>query len=92
MLAKEAVKVGEHVPVSNVYARTFCPCFHQKEFLAAEFRRMQEAVFGSHKRHTVGITAAFLSAESAKNMEMEELEELQRIIDEKKEKLKNGDK
>lgn len=92
MLTKQAVKVGEHVPVSNVYARTFYPCFRQKEFLATEFRRMQEAVFGTHKHHTVEIAAAFLSAESPKNMELEELEELQKIIDEKKEILKNKDK
>lgn len=91
MLAKEAIEVSAHVPVSNVYARTFSPCFSQEEFLASEFQRMQEAVFGK-RCHTAGITAAFLGSESAKNIEAEELDELQKIIDEKRKQIKKGDK
>lgn len=87
MLAKEAIEVGKHVPVANVYARTFATCFSQKEFLASEFSRMQEAVYG-RRCHTAGIAAAFLGSESAKNIEAEEMDELQKIIDEKKKQMK----
>jgi len=89
MLTKGAIQVSAHVPVSNVYARTFSPCFSQKEFLASEFRRMQEAVFGK-RCHTAGIAAAFLGAESAKNIEPEEMDELQKVIDEKRKQIKKG--
>lgn len=91
MLSKEAIEVGKHVPVANVYARTFSPCFSQKEFLASEFSRMQEAVYGT-RCHTAGIAAAFLGSENAKNIEAEEMDELQKIIDEKKKQMKKGEK
>lgn len=87
MLAKEAIAVGKHVPVANVYARTFSPCFNQKDFLASEFHRMQEAVFGK-RCHTAGIAAAFVGSESAKNIDAEEMDELQKVIDEKKKQMK----
>ncbi len=92
MSAKEAVKVSDYVQVSNVYARKFVPCFKQEEFLAAEFHRLQKSVFGNKKLHTAGISAAFLGSSGDEELELDEINELERIISQKKKKLKERKK
>ena len=80
MIKKEAVKVCDYVQVSNVYARKFSTCFGQEEFLAAEFHRLQKSVFGNKKLHTAGITAAFLDNSEDEELELDEINELEKII------------
>lgn len=81
LVTKEAVVVKQHVLVSNVYARTFIPCFDREEFLAAEFKRLQKSVFGKKKINLIGIVAALLDSESDMEMSAKELKKLQDIID-----------
>ena len=92
MLKKGAVEVSEFVLVSNVYARCFKTCFGQKEYLAAEFCRLQKNVFGNKSKHTAGITAAFLGTAKKSDICEAEIEELQKIVNEKKEMLEKEKK
>lgn len=91
LLKKKAVTVCNHVLVASVYARTFRPCINQEEYLAAEFDRLQKSVLGSKKMDIAGI-AAFLSNDERKQIKSEKVEELQKIIDNKKEQMRNGEK
>lgn len=81
LIEKNAAAVDEHVLVSNVYARTFTPCFSREEFLAGEFKRMQKSVFGAKKANLVGVIANLLDMEGDGALRPEEAEALQRIID-----------
>lgn len=81
LTAKKAVMVGEHVLVSNVYARTFFPCFSREEFLAAEFRRMQKSIFGAKKVNTISIIATLLNIENGVDIKQEDAKKLQEMID-----------
>lgn len=88
LIKKKAVTVCEHVPVANVYARTFAPCFSQEEFLAKEIDRLQRSVLGVKKLSLGGITAALLKSDAGRKISVEEIEELQQIMDVRKEQLK----
>lgn len=92
MSAKQAVKVCDYVQVSNVYARKFSTCFGQEEFLAAEFHRLQKSVFGNNKLHVASITAAFLGSSENEELELDEIDELEKIISQKKKNLKKKEK
>ena len=91
LILKKAVLVNSHVLVSNVYARTFSPCFSREEYVAAELKRLQKGVFGNKKVNTAGIFAALLNNDNNENISLDEAEELERIISDKKRKLKNGE-
>lgn len=88
LIKKKAVAVCEHVPVANVYARTFSPCFSREEFLVKEIDRLQRNVLGMKKLSLGGITAALLNSDAGKKISVEEIEELQQIIEARKEQLK----
>lgn len=45
LLEKGAVCVGNHVLVSNVYARTFHPCITRKEFVRQELIRLCDTAY-----------------------------------------------
>ena len=45
LLEKGAVCVGDHVLVSNVYARTFHPCITRKEFVRQELIRLCDTAY-----------------------------------------------
>lgn len=91
MIKKKAVAVCEHVPVANVYARTFCPCFSQEEFLAMEFERLQRSVLGAKKLNLKGIMAALLNSGMGSQISAKEIEELQQIMEARREQLKRGE-
>lgn len=91
LMLKKAAAVNSHVLVSNVYARTFSPCFSQEEFVAAELKRLQKGVFGNKKVNTMGIVAALLNNDNNELISLEEAEELERMISDKKRELKNGE-
>lgn len=88
LINKKAVVVSEHILVSNVYARTFKTCFTQEEFLAGEFKRLQKSVFGTKKSNVIGIAAALFNNSGKGEIKAEQIDELQKIIDEKKQELK----
>lgn len=88
LIKKKAVIVCEHVPVANVYARTFSPAFSQEEFLAKEIDRLQRSVLGVKKLSLGGITAALLKSDAGKRISVEEIEEFQQIMEARKEQLK----
>ena len=87
LINKKAVVVAEHVLVSNVYARTFKPCFNQDEFLQAEYKRVHTSVFGSKKFGARGFMAALFNNSSKDEIGAEEINELQKIIDAKKKEI-----
>lgn len=87
LIKKKAVVVSEHVLVASVYARTFRPCYDQEEFLKAEFCRLQKSVLGSKRINMVGVAMSLLTSNENKVVQVEDVEELQKFIDEKKEQL-----
>ena len=87
LVSKKAVQVSEHVLVSNVYARTFCPCFSQDEYLSTEISRLQNSIFCRKKPNTMSIIATLLHNSDDNSLDKNEIEELQKIIDDKKRKL-----
>lgn len=89
LMAKKAVVVGKHVLVSSVYARTFLPCFTKEEFLSAEFARLQKNVFGLKKINPMGIIAALLNSSGNEEVSLEDVEKLQKLINERKNLLKD---
>lgn len=91
LISKKAVTVNSHVLVSNVYARTFTPCFSREEYVAAELKRLQNGVFGNKKVNTAGIFAALLNNDNNESISLDEAEELERMINDKKRELKNGE-
>lgn len=87
LIKKKAVIVSEHVLVASVYARTFRPCYDQEEFLKAEFCRLQKSVLGSKRINMVGVAMSLLTSNENKGVQVEDVEELQKFIDKKKEQL-----
>ena len=77
--------------VSNVYARTFLPCFSPDDYFVAELTRMKKSMFGRKKLDTIGIIAALLSNSDEHTIDKKELLKLQKIIDLKKEQMKRED-
>ncbi len=84
LVAKGGAAVHEHVLVSNVYARTFRPCFDRETYLGAELSRLQKSVWGSGKRNVTALVAALLEDDGEEAMTEEEVEELERLIRERK--------
>lgn len=91
LIKKKAVVVSEHVLVASVYARTFRPCYNQEDFLKAEFHRLQKSVLGSKKINMAEVAMSLLSSDANKEIQVKEVEDLQKIIDEKKEQLLSGE-
>ncbi|MFQ9984835.1 MAG: BlaI/MecI/CopY family transcriptional regulator [Lachnospiraceae bacterium] len=91
LVAKKAVVVEDHVLVSSVYARVFCPCFSREEFMSAEIGRLQKDVFGSRTFNAIGIAATLLKNSENKGIKMEQVDELEQIIQNKKKQLLNED-
>lgn len=91
LIKKKAVVVSEHVLVASVYARTFRPCYDQEEFLKAEFCRLQKSVLGSKRINMVGVAMSLLTSNENKVVQVEDVEELQKFIDKKKEQLLSGE-
>lgn len=87
LLEKDAVYVQNFVKVANVYARRFGACFDQEDFLAAEFHRLQTVVFEEQPLHTGGIASKFLGNAAREEMTAEDMDELTKILEEKKKKL-----
>lgn len=81
---KQAVEVSAHVLAGTVYARAFLPCFTQEEFLAAEFGRLQRNVLGNKRNRFVDMAASLLNNSSSRELRLDEVEELQKLIEDEK--------
>lgn len=90
LVIKKAVTVPEHILVSNVYARTFLPAFTQEEYMAAEMVRLQQNLFGKKKFSLPKVAAALFNNADNKAMKKEEIDELQKIIDAKKQNMEDA--
>lgn len=88
LVNKKAIAVNDLVPVERVYARAFGPCFSKEEYLAEEYERLQKLIFGANKVNLTGIAVALLNNQKSGDIGMNEIEELQMIIEEKKNQLK----
>ena len=91
LVSKKAVQVSKHVLVSNVYARTFCPCFSQEQYLSGEIKRLQKSIFCKNPPNTISIIATLLQNSVDIAMDNNSIEELQKIIDDKKKELEQGE-
>ena len=91
LVSKKAVQVSQHVLVSNVYARTFCPCFSQEQYLSGEIKRLQKSIFCKNLPNTISIIATLLHNSDDIAMDKNSIEELQKIIDHKKKELEQGE-
>ena len=83
LLKKKAAEQVSSVLVSNVYARTFRACVSREEILSARVRKMES------KMSSMGLAAAILKyASEDEKIEEKEIEELQQLINARKEKTK----
>lgn len=87
LINKKAVKVQEHILVSNVYARAFIPCFTNEEYLAGEYKRLQKSIFNRKTFSTLGAVAALFNNSGKDEIKSEDFDELQKIIDKRKNEL-----
>lgn len=92
LTAKNAVVIDEFVLVTSKYARTFRTCFTREEYLAAEYKRLQKFVFDTQKADLSGITAALLGNSRDGDIAVDEMDDMKRIIEEKRKQLSKGDK
>lgn len=88
LINKKAVKVQEHILVSNVYARAFVPCFTNEEYLAGEYKRLQKNILGRKTFSAIGAIAALFDNSGKDEIKAEDIDELQKIIDKRKNELK----
>ena len=90
LVVKGAVQVCGHVLVSNVYARTFFACFGQEEYMATEIRRLSNSIFSKKSLSMTSLMAALFENSDSKVMNEEDIAEIQRMIDKKKEQIQGG--
>lgn len=91
LLQKDVLEVDEHVPVANVYARTFRPKLTREEFIAGELLHIQKATSSDKKKGLKGIFAALFMAEEENGVNRQELEAIEHFIQKKKEEMKDGE-
>lgn len=89
LLEKDAVKVGDLVLSSNVYARAFQPTFTRHEYIGMEISDLRRL---SGKGSGVkGFFAAMFAAEGEDEVSREELEALEQFVREKKKSMRNNE-
>lgn len=86
LLKKDAVVISGHRQVSNVYARVLCPNFSRDEFTRTEIERLGGKM-SFRKRFRVVSAVVGLLKSDIKELNQEEIDELQEIIDQKKKEL-----
>ena len=91
LLQKGVLEVCEHVPVANVYARTFRPKLTREEFIAGELRYIQKATSSDQKKGLKGIFAALFMVEKENGVNRQDLESFEHFIQKKKEEMKDGE-
>lgn len=89
MLKKKSVMVCESVLVATVYARTFRPCFTHEEFLAAEYTRLQNSVYGGRGKNPISTVAALMYNYEESDITAEDIKQLYIYIDEKKKQIES---
>ena len=82
LLDKGAVCVGNHVLVSNVYARTFRACMSRNTFLSQELARIRDCAYRGTREGLKGMMAALLE-DNGESLGKEDLEELELFLREK---------
>ena len=92
LVSKKVVVVSEHVLVSNVYARTFEPCYSQDEYLASELERLKGSIFMKKKANTVSVMATLINNSDDQEISLDQIDELQKIIEQKKACLEKREK
>ncbi len=88
LVAKGAVQVRGYVLVSNVYARTFSPCFSQEDYMVAEIKRLSKSIFSKKSLSMTSLMVALFENGDSKVMNEDDIAEIQRLIDKKKEQIK----
>lgn len=92
LVNKKAVRVMESILVATVYARTFEPCYTQEEYMAAEIERLQNVMFEKKKPNAFSMMAAFLHNSDAREIDAAQMDELQKIIEKKKNQIQGSEK
>ena len=92
LVSKKVVVVSEHVLVSNVYARTFEPCYSQDEYLASEIDRLMGSIFLKKRASTVSVMATLINNSDEQEISLDQIDELQKIIEQKKACLEKREK
>lgn len=85
LVKRQAVAVSGLVLISNVYARSFSPILTQQEVLEMEIRHLQEGLLHWDQSITIEVIEALINDEEG-DIDLEDLEELQRAIAEWKQK------
>ena len=92
LVSKRVVVVSEHVLVSNVYARTFKPCYSQDEYMASEIDRLKGSIFAKKRVNTFSVMAALINNSDEQEISLDQIDELQKIIEQKKACLEKREK
>lgn len=92
LVSKKVVSVSEHILISNVYARTFKPCYSQDEYLVSEIERLKSSIFMKKRADTISIMATLINNSDEKEISIEQVDELQKIIEQKKSYLEKREK
>lgn len=92
LVSKKVVVVSEHVLVSNVYARTFEPYYSQDEYLASEIERLKSSIFLKKRANAVSVMATLINNSDDQEISLEQIDELQKIIEQKKACLEKREK
>lgn len=79
LVKRQAVAVSGLVLISNVYARSFSPILTQQEVLEMEIRHLQEGLLHWDQSITIEVIEALINDEEG-DIDLEDLEELQRAI------------
>lgn len=88
LLDKKMVTVNEHVLVSNVYARTFTPCIKREEYIMQALMRLN-VVSPKSCIKPLSIVASLLESNLSDDLSEDDINVLETIIRNKKERLQN---
>lgn len=92
LVSKKVVVVSKYVLVSNVYARTFEPNYSQDEYLASEIERLKGSICMKKRANTVSVMAALINNSDEQEISLDQIDELQKIIEQKKARLEKREK
>lgn len=87
LLEKDMVKVCEHKLVSNVYARTFEPVLKREAYIGDEINRLKRVISVDKRISTMGIFQTLLRNTGDGSLDENDLEELDNILKEYRERI-----
>ncbi len=86
LLEKQAIEVGGFVRTNKNYGRTFVPLIAREDYIVSAVNQMKQSLTGTSKKSPV--TAIFAALVQDKDIDDAELDELERMIAERRNRNK----